>query len=105
MASQVKYIGGFWKAIVDFLLVVYSNICFDMHRFQVIRDFSYFLIKPEVTKRRFLRQVASQVKYNGGFWKAIADYLFVIIVNFCSVTYCFRVMGDFSNLIMKPEVT
>ena len=56
-------------------------------------------------KRRFLRQVASQVKYNGGFWKGIADFLFTINVNFCSIMYRFRVIGDFIYLFMKPEVT
>jgi hypothetical protein len=97
VASQVKYNGGFWKAIADFLLVVYSNICFNMQRFQVIRDFSNFFIKPEVTKRRFHRQVSSQVKGNGGFWKAIANLLLEVYCNNCSTMHRFPVISDFMD--------
>ena len=74
-----------------------------MHSFQVIHDFSNFFIKPEVTKRRFLRQVASQVKYNGGFY--IADFLLMVYYNICSNVHRFQVIRDVSNFFIKPEVT
>ena len=75
MASQAKYNPGFWKAITDFLLMNTSNFCSISYHLWVTRDFSWFCGKSEVTKRHFLRQMASQVKYNPGFWKAIIDFL------------------------------
>src|SRR5208282_2263892 len=52
-----------------------------------------FFCGPEMTSCRFLRQVASQVKYKGGFCKAVPDFLFVINYDFWSISYRFRVIS------------
>ena len=41
------------------------------------------------------------VKQNSRFRKAIADFLFVINVNFCSIKYRFRVLRDFSDFVYE----
>ena len=46
----------------------------------------YFFCKSEVTERRFIRQVATQVKLNDRFWTAIADFIFVIIMVIFALT-------------------
>ena len=35
----------------------------------------------------------------------IVNFLFVLNVNFCSITYSFRIIRDFSDFFIKPEVT
>ena len=85
--------------------MIHSNFCSISYRFWFIGDVASFFGKPEVTNRRFLRQVASQAKYNPGFWKAITDFLLVINSNFRSILYRFWVMRDYARFFGEPEVT
>ena len=103
---MVKYNVGLSKAKTDFLLVINCELRSNSHRFWDLHDFGIFC-KLEVTERRFIRQVASQVKLNDIFWTEIADFLFVINFNLCfslSRTI-FESHAIIVILFMKPEVT
>ena len=52
-----------------------------------------------------IRQVASHVKYNGRFKKAIGEFPMVINVNSCSVTHRFRIISDLSDFLTGSDVT
>src|SRR5208282_4442017 len=52
-----------------------------------------FVCGPEVTSCRFIRWVASYVKVQCGFGKAVPDFLFAINYNFWSISYRFRVIS------------
>ena len=63
------------------------------------------IYKPEMTSRRFIRKVASHLKYKWRFWKAECDpdLLLADNLNFCSISHSFRVISD--DLQIGNDVT
>ena len=91
MALQVKSNVWFWKGVTDFLLVINCDLCSSSHSFWVIGDFVCNLYTgSDVTLISLLG--ASQVKFNGGFWKAAPDLLFVLHYNFLSISHRLKVI-------------
>ena len=104
-ASQVKRDGRFWKAINDFLSVFNWHFCSIAHRLWGISCLSWFLYKAEVRKCRFLRYGASQVNYDGRFWKAFNDFLLVFNWHFCYFKHRLWVISCCHPFVCKPAVT
>src|SRR5208282_4310216 len=71
----------------------YSRFIIMFGLFLTVSELLACVCGPKMRSCRFLRWVASQVKYKGEFWKAAIDFLFAIYYNVWFISYRFRVIS------------